>query len=138
MNNIFFLKCFTINYVPRFLFYITFKWKILQWKIHLYGNYMIIKKTKQMWKYYEFVRAINCTAKLTCVCAWTCTCDHMCLMEQCVTQSCPFDVKYKKPKSNLSLWKCIFKGCNCYIFASLFFKFKRKHLSWEKYFLFHF
>ena len=31
------------------------------------------------------------------------------------------------------------KGCVCYIFASLFFKFKLEHLSnWERCFLFHF
>ena len=33
-------------------------------------------------KYYDFVRAINCTSKLTCVCACTCACDHTRLREQ--------------------------------------------------------
>ena len=78
-----------------------------------------------MWKY-DFACAINCTAKLTCVCACACTCDCMCLVEQCVTQSCPFDIKCKKPK--LMQKTSIFKGCVCYIFASLFFKSKREHL----------
>ena len=51
-----------------------------------------------MCKYYDFARAINCIAKLTCVCACAYACDRMCLMEQCVTQSCPFNIKCKKPK----------------------------------------
>ena len=34
---------------------------------------------------------------------------------------------------------CFFKGCVCYIFASLFFESKLEHLSnWERCFLFHF
>ena len=34
-------------------------------------------KTKQKWKYYDFIGAINCTHKLTCVCA----CDYTLLRE---------------------------------------------------------
>ena len=33
-------------------------------------------------KYYDFVRAINCTRKLTCMCACMCMCDHTHLREQ--------------------------------------------------------
>ena len=38
-------------------------------------------KTKQKWKYYDFIGAINCTHKLTCVCACTCACDYTLLRE---------------------------------------------------------
>ena len=33
-------------------------------------------------KYYDFVRAINCTRKLTYVCAYACACDRTRLREQ--------------------------------------------------------
>ena len=47
---------------------------------------------------------------------------------------------YRKDlKLDMKLDIYLFKGCVCYIFASLFFKSKQEHWSnLEKYFLFHF
>ena len=66
MNNILFLKYFVINYILNFMYIYNIQWKI-----------------SPKWKY-DFMRAINCTRKLTWLCACACGCDCTCLKEQYV------------------------------------------------------
>ena len=63
-QNIFFLKYFVINYILNFIYIYNTQWKISKWK------------------YYDFVRLVYCTCKLTWVCVCACVCNCMCLMKQ--------------------------------------------------------
>ena len=76
MSNVFFLMYFVINYVLNFMYIYNAQWKI-----------------SDKWKYYDFVRARNCTRKLTWVCACACAYDCTRLREQ-----------------HVDFWKVIYKN----------------------------
>ena len=62
--------------------------KVLGWKYFITNYilnflYIIFNEKSFKWKYYYFMRAINCTHKLTCVCAYMWACNRTHLTEQC-------------------------------------------------------